>query len=167
MTKHKNLNVEEILNKGLEVIKKTELVGNRAHLERYLRNFLQIYENGIKTLDMKIIFYQELYDGNPKTLIIPVKEMPGSSNFRQEIKNKIKELKEKRKEWIKLAENLPDRLPHLINDDQDFQKILYLDDAWSAKNGCLVLGMCICECSRYHFYKRTCLPTGKDFSILY
>ncbi len=164
--KPEKLNVSKILSAGLDVIKRPDMVANRSHMERYLRNFLQIYKDGIDTLDMKILFYQEFYDGRSKTLKIPESELPGSPTLRKTIKKKIAELEQKREEWINIAEKLPDRLPHLINDDQDFQKILHMDNAWSAKNGCMVLGMCICECSRYRPYKSTCLPNGKDFSIL-
>ena len=166
MTKKNKLIVSQVLDDGLKVIKNPELAANRAHLERYLRNSLQLYKAGIDTLDMKILFFQALHDGRTSTLKIPVSDLPGSSKFRENIKAKITELEEKKQEFIKAAKSLPERLPLLKNDDQDFQKILQADNEWHAKNGCLILGMCICEYSRHRPYKSSCLPPGKDFSVL-
>jgi len=166
MTKEKKLIVSQVLSAGLEVIKTPELAANRLNLERYLRNSLKIYKAAIDTLDMKIQFYQNLHDAKTETLKIPKSELPGSSDFRKKLKLKISELEEKKKEFIRVAKSLPDKLPLLNNGDQDFQKILQTDDTWHAKNGCQILGMCICEFARYRPYKSTCLPSGKDFSVL-
>lgn len=166
MTKKDKLIVSQVLDAGLKVIKTPELAANRPHLERYLRNSLQIYKAGIDTLDMKIQFYQDLHDARSKTLKIPESELPGSPDLRKKLKLKISELEEKKREFIKAAKSLPDKLPLLNNDDQDFQKILQADNAWHAKNGCLILGMCICEFARHRPYKSSCLDPGKDFSVL-
>ncbi len=166
MTKTNKLDVSKVLQSGLDALKHPKLSGNRTYLKRYLRNFLKIYKAGIDTIDMKILFLQDIHDARTQTLKIPASDLPGSPTLREKIKAKIKELEQKKVEWIKIAESIPDRLPLLVNDDPDFQKILHIDDAWSAKNGCTVLGMCICECSRRRPYKSSCLDPGKDFSVL-
>jgi len=167
MTKKQKLDVDRILRAGLDVINTPSLATHRYYLEQYLHNYLRIYKTGWDVLARKILFYQDLHDGKPRALAMSAHILPEVPDFKERIIQKIKELDEKKAEWKRVAENLPNKLPHLTDDDKEFRKELQsLESSWYTTHACQCLGMCVCEISLYPPYQSTCLPSGKDFSIL-
>lgn len=169
MTKQKRphlIDFDQVKRLGLDAIKETRCPSNENYLKRYLTWHLKTYESGLEVLQLKASFYHELNSGSPFELTMSFTILPKVPNIKGLVDQKIKEIEKKIEQLKVQAQNLPDKLQHLAEDDQDFRrKMLQADEDWHYGFACRQLGFCICQTAMYPPYQASCLNQD-DFTII-